>query len=182
MDSHIPGICVWIGIFLLFWYFRRRRPKLSQTAHGTAAWATGMMLQAAGMIGGKGLVLGRTQSGALIRLVQYTHVLLVGGTGSGKGVGFVIPNAKNFSKNFSTSLVVNDTKGDIYQIVGRRQRGKTVRLSPFNRGGSDAFNPCDLIGAGPLLIDEARTLAESVVVRQNTGGVDPHWAINLYSV
>lgn len=171
MDSHVPGILVWIGIFFLIWrYFHRRGPTLSQSAHGTASWCSEAALKAAGMLGGKGLVLGRTHGGALIRLVRYTAVLLVGGIGSGKGIGFVLPNMLSA---FHGSVVCNDTKGDIFQITGRRRRGKIARLAPFN-GGKDAFNPCDLIKPGALLVDNARALVEALICRTGMEH-DGHW-------
>ena len=63
-------------------YHRRWRP--STTAFGTACWASEKVLKAAGMLGHVGLILGRTASGKLIRIVNYCHLLLVGATGAGK--------------------------------------------------------------------------------------------------
>ena len=67
----------------------RRRWRGSGTAFGTASWMSEKMMRAAGMLAGSGLVLGRTFKGALIRLPDYCHVLLCGGTGSGKGVTII---------------------------------------------------------------------------------------------
>jgi type IV secretion system protein VirD4 len=108
MDSQTMGICFWLVLLFLFLYHRKRRSTLSTSAHGTASWCSEAGLKAAGMLSGKGLVLGRTASGALIWLRVYTHLLLVGGTGSGKGVGFVIPNALIYSAG---SLAPNDCWG-----------------------------------------------------------------------
>ena len=48
------------------------------------------------------------------------------------------------------------------------------RLAPFD-GGKDKINPLDTIRAdSPLLCDDARAMAESLVVRQDTEH-DPHW-------
>src|SRR5271154_2465670 len=76
--------------------FCRRRWRGSGTAFGQAAWMTEKMLRAAGMLAGCGLVLGRTFKGALIRLPDYCHVLVCGGTGSGKGVSVIIPNLLSY--------------------------------------------------------------------------------------
>ena len=104
----VPIIVIVAVLFLLWLYFRRKHPQLSSSAHGTARWASDGVLQSAGMLAGRGLVIGRTLGGALIRLPRYTHLLLVGGTGSGKGVGFVIPNCLQYRTG---SLVCFDTRG-----------------------------------------------------------------------
>src|SRR6516162_9713999 len=109
----------------------RRRWRGSGTAYGTASWMTEKMLRAAGMLARHGLVLGRTFSGALIRLPDYCHVLLCGGTGSGKGVSIIIPNLLSY---FRGSIVCHDTKGDLFETVASRRaaRGeRIIRLAPF---------------------------------------------------
>ncbi len=131
-------------------------------------------LRAAGMLAGYGLILGRTFKGALIRLPDYCHVLLCGGTGSGKGVSIIIPNLLSYS---SGSIVAFDTKGDLYQTTAKRRanRGeRIIRLAPFN-AGEDALNPLDAIpNDSPMLVDSAHALATALVVRQESE-TDPHW-------
>ena len=61
-------------------------------------------MRKAGMLAGKGLVLGRTFKGALIRLPDYCHVLVCGGTGSGKGVSMIIPNLLRMVSRFDHLL------------------------------------------------------------------------------
>src|SRR6476646_745941 len=89
-DDQIISLLIIVAVVALLFY--RRRWRGSGTAYGTAAWMTDKALRAAGMLAGRGLVLGRTFKGALIRLPDYCHVLLCGGTGSGKGVSLIIPN------------------------------------------------------------------------------------------
>ena len=171
-DDQIISLLVIVGIVALLFY--RRRWRGSGTAFGTAAWMTEKALRAAGMLAGYGLVLGRTFKGALIRLPDYCHVLVCGGTGSGKGVSIIIPNLLTY---FHGSVVCFDTKGDLFETTARRRaaRGqRIVRLAPFN-GGRDAFNPLDTIPCdSPGLVDSARAMAEALVVRQGTES-DPHW-------
>jgi type IV secretion system protein VirD4 len=92
---------------------------------------------------------------------------------SGKGVDLIIPNLLDYRKG---SVIVFDTKGDLYETTAdrRRQMGKVYRLSPFGEGG-ERWNPLDTIPEGPLLIDQARAMAESMVVRPPGGSRDPHW-------
>jgi type IV secretion system protein VirD4 len=167
-------ILVFIAAVIVLAALARRRWQPSATAFGTACWASEHVLKASGMIGNAGLVLGRTRSGKLIRVVDYCHVLLVGATGAGKGVSVIIPNLLSY---FRGSVVCFDTKGDLFATCGKRRsaRGEhIIRLAPFNNG-KDCFNPLDSIRPGsPTLIDSARAMAEALVVRQGTEN-DPHW-------
>lgn len=167
-------ICLVVIIAILVVVFYRRRWRGSGTAFGTASWMTDKALRAAGMLAGYGLILGRTFKGALIRLPDYCHVLLCGGTGSGKGVSIIIPNLLTYARG---SIVCFDTKGDLYETTAKRRADKgqrIIQLGPFN-GGEDALNPLDVIKFdSPTLVDSARALAEALVVRQGTEP-DPYW-------
>ena len=141
---------------------------------GDAHFLSDKALSAAGMLAGYGLILGRTFKGALIRLPDYCHILLCGGTGSGKGISVIIPNLLTY---FRGSVVCFDTKGDLFQTTAKRRAAKgqrIIRLAPFN-AGTDALNPLETIpDDSPGLVDSARAMAEALVVRQGTES-DPHW-------
>lgn len=147
--------------------------RASTTAFGTACWATEKLLRQAGMLGRRGLLLGRTMRGRLLRLPQYCHVLLVGATGAGKGVSVIIPQLLTYRG----SLICFDAKGDLFETTAKRRvrlGQRILRLAPFN-GGTDTLNPLDAIPRdSPTLVDQARALAEALVVRQGTE-LDPHW-------
>lgn len=83
-DEQIVSLLVIVAVVALL--FHRRPWRGSGTAFGTATFMTEKMLRAAGMLAGYGLILGRTFKGALIRLPDYCHVLLCGGTGSGRAL------------------------------------------------------------------------------------------------
>ena len=160
-----------VAILGLVCYRPRWRP--SRTAFGTARWATERILRVAGMLAGRGLVLGRTLGGRLIRLPAYCHILLVGPTGSGKGVSIIIPQLLTHRG----SLICFDTKGDLFETTAAqraRMGHRVVRLAPFN-GGTDSLNPLDAIATdSPMLVDHARAMAEALVVRLGTEP-DMHW-------
>ena len=171
-DTGFIVLIVLAGIAaILIYYYRRRGPL---TSHGTAEWASDKLLRAWGMLGKQGLILARTLSGALIRMPRYCHVLLIGGTGSGKGVGIIIPNLLDYIRG---SVIVFDTKGDLYETTAGwrhfRKKQHVIRLDPFGRN-DDTWNPLDTIPDGPLLIDSARAMADALVVREGTEH-DPHW-------
>jgi len=168
------GFLLVIAAVIVIAALARKRWRPSTSAFGTASWASEQALKAAGMLGNVGLVLGRTMSGKMIRVANYCHVLLVGGTGSGKGVSFIIPNLLAY---FRGSVVIFDCKCDLLATVGKRRAAKGERiivLAPFNNG-KDKLNPFDTILRGsPTLIDSARAMAEALVVRLGTEH-DAHW-------
>ncbi|HEV3436522.1 MAG TPA: type IV secretory system conjugative DNA transfer family protein [Gemmata sp.] len=168
------GLLFVIVVVVVVAALARRRWRPSTTAFGTAHWATEKMLQSVGMLGNIGLILGRTMSGKMIRAANYCHVLLVGGTGSGKGVSIIIPNLLAY---FRGSVVVFDTKGDLHTTCGKRREARgerIIKLAPFLES-KDTFNPLDTIHKeSPTLIDSARAMAEALVVRSGSEP-DPHW-------
>lgn len=171
-ENQIVCLLIIVAVVAVLCY--RRRWRGSGTAFGTAHFLSESALRAAGMLSGKGLVLGRTFKGALICLPQFCHVILCGGSGSGKGVSIVITNLLRW---FRSSILCFDPKGDLFDTTAtwraaRRQR--IIRLAPFN-GGWDALNPLDSISCdSPTLVDSARAMAESLVVRQGTEP-DNYW-------
>jgi len=158
------------GVIALCW---RRSWRGSGTSHGTARWASDEELRRLGFFQWRGLVLGRTRSRRLVRLPRYSHVLLIGGTGSGKGVSVIIPQLLTYTRG---SCIVFDTKGDLFSITSARRRHmgqRIIDLAPF-ANGQDTLNVLDVIQPGPMLVDHARAMAEALVVRQGTEP-DPHW-------
>jgi type IV secretion system protein VirD4 len=170
-DQFVLLLCL---VAILAFAFYRRRWRPSGTAFGSASWMSEKMLRTARMLAGYGLIVGRTCKGLLIRLPDFCHVLVCGGTGAGKGVSIIIPNLLSW---FRSSIVCFDTKGDLYETTAgpRAAKGERIlRLAPFN-GGRDAFNPLDTIARdSPTLVDAARALAEALVMRQGTEP-DMHW-------
>ena len=171
-DDTVISLLIFGAIVVALVAYLKRRKVL--TAFGSAEWMNDKMLRAWGMLKEHGLVLGRTMGGALIRMRRYCHILLVGGTGSGKGIGILIPNLLTYVWG---SLVAFDPKGDLFATTAKRRQRmgqRILRVAPFD-GGRDRLNPLDTIPEdSPLLIDSAGAMAESLVVR--TGAEpDPHW-------
>jgi type IV secretion system protein VirD4 len=169
------NLAAWLlvaAVAALFVYATRRR--LSSSSHGTAAWMTERELRKS-LGGRRGLVLGRSLKGRrLLRNPRYTHTLLIGGTGSGKGVSTIITNLLDYSTG---SCVVFDCKRDLFAATARRRRtfGRVLNLDPFGGGGA-RWNPLDTIPRGdPLLIDHARALGGSLIVARPHETADPHW-------
>lgn len=117
------------------------------------------------------IVLGR--AGASRELIFYTgesHLLTVGSTRSGKGVGAIIPNLLHYKG----SILVIDPKGENTKatINERRSLGqKIVVIDPWNVTGyssvgqATSYNPLALSGRdAELIVEDAALIADALVV------------------
>ncbi|MBC6942057.1 MAG: hypothetical protein DWB45_04960 [Xanthomonadales bacterium] len=100
------------------------------------------------------------------RLRYMGHVLTCAPTGSGKGIGAVIPTLLEYPG----SVLCLDIKGENYAVTARARRalGQSVYLvDPFGvtGGQASAFNPLDVLDlANPDVVGQASTLVEMLVV------------------
>jgi len=109
---------------------------------GDAQFATEVDIKKAGLRSQTGLLLGSFKGKYLFDDGQ-THVLVAAPTGSGKGVGVVIPNLINWNG----SAIVLDIKGENHSLTSgfRKEHGQRIFVfSPFSEN-SHKFNPFDLI-------------------------------------
>lgn len=92
---------------------------------------------------GEGLILSKN-----VRMRQntcFTHLLVVGPTGSGKTQSFFLPNIMKLDPSYS--LVITDPKGELYQKTAAHQRSlgrEPVLLKLDNAGVSVFWNPLDV--------------------------------------
>ena len=138
---------------------------------GDARFAMEDEVRRAGLRAKSGLLLGKLGSGYLMDDGQ-THVLVSAPTGSGKGVGVVIPNLLNWNG----SAVVLDIKGENAAITSgfRRKHGQSIYVfSPFSNT-SHRFNPFDLVDPDPRQrINSVQNIA-NVILPDNEK--DPTWS------
>lgn len=171
-DDTIIGFFCWAAFILAGIYaYHRRHPR--RTAFGVAAWATDATLKKWWFFHGVGLILGRTLSGKLIRIPDYCHLLLIGGSGSGKGRSIILPTLLDHGG----SIICNDVKGDLFKISAEhraKQGCRIIRLAPFAAEGADSWNVlCTIKLKDPLLIDKAGAMASALVIRD--GETEPFW-------
>jgi type IV secretory pathway TraG/TraD family ATPase VirD4 len=158
----------------------RSRRQETWDAYGTARWADEKDFKAAGMRGPTGLILGRVGK-KLLRLPpeRATHLLTVGPTGCGKGASTLVPNL--LSGWVQGAAYMFDPKFELYALTAdwRRAQGHTaILLDPLGMTGepSHGFNVFAGIDRNsPKLIEEARALAEALILRPAEGEKDPHW-------
>jgi type IV secretion system protein VirD4 len=113
------------------------------------------------------------------------HILTIAPTGSGKGVGLVIPNLLEYEH----SVMVIDPKGENYlmtaQVRGRNGR-KVILLDPFGecekRKNDDvpltpyrSFNPLDFLSVEDENVGDDCAVLADMLVLQTGQEKDPHW-------
>ncbi|MDR3289791.1 MAG: type IV secretory system conjugative DNA transfer family protein [Rickettsiales bacterium] len=113
-----------------------------------AHWATPAEMKKAGlMCDGSGMTMGRFKGKLLVvEKKNCQHVLLFAPTGSGKGVGFCLPNLLFWDD----SVIVHDVKLENFEITsGYRQKymkQKCFLWNPADQDGySHCYNPMDFI-------------------------------------
>ena len=136
--------------FALFLFFIRAplldfRPfSPPESLHGDAKWASERDIAKAGLRKRKGLVLGTNGRGYLIA-DGFQHILLFAPTGSGKGVGFVIPNLLFWEG----SCICHDIKLENFELTSgyRQKMGQKVYLwnAASPQGITHCYNPLDWI-------------------------------------
>lgn len=161
-------------IFGLFTLFLMRAPlidfrpfKDKEKIHGDAKWANEGDIQRAKLRGKKGVLLGQTGKKYLIA-DDFQHVLLFAPTGSGKGVGFVIPNLLFWEE----SMVCHDIKLENYELTsGYRNRKLGQECFVWNPadpdGNSHCYNPLDWISEKPgQMVDDVQKICNLVLPEQ----------------
>lgn len=112
---------------------------------GDAKFQTAPSLRQAGWFGKHGVYFGKFK-GKFLRIQDDRHHMIIGPTRSGKGAGYVIPNALAYKG----SMIVNDLKGEIFHLTAgyRAKTGNRVFLFSPGSERSHRYNPLDFIRPG----------------------------------
>lgn len=169
---YILSILPYGVLFALFWIFRAPildwRPfKKPESIHGEAAWAQKAELKKMGLRAKNGVLLGVYKKTKLVT-DGYQHILLFAPTGSGKGVGFVIPNLLFWNE----SVIVHDIKLENYELTsGWRRKNlkqKVILWNPADPDGvSHCYNPMDWISEKPgQMVDDVQKICNFLLPEQ----------------
>lgn len=145
-----------------------------KATHGSARWGTASEMTAGGHLvqngqPAPGFALARAANAprGFDQRFRFTgHVVTVAPTGSGKGIGAVIPNLLDYPG----SALVLDVKGENAAVTARARRKlghKVFIVDPFNvtKGETHAFNLLDRINTNdPECVSESAALADSLVI------------------
>ena len=159
------GLAIWIAV-------RRTRAVEDATTYGTARWASAKDLDASGLLGDAGVVLGLTADGRYLTHDGPEHIEVTAPSRSGKGVGIVVPTLLSWRH----SVVVNDIKGENWTLTAgyRRRFGYVLK---FNPAFTDTcrFNPLSEIRPGPFEVKDTQNVTDMVVDPTGAGKPD-HWS------
>ncbi|OFW80471.1 MAG: type IV secretion system protein VirD4 [Alphaproteobacteria bacterium RIFCSPLOWO2_01_FULL_40_26] len=168
----ITTILPYALLMTLTWTFRAPimdwRPfKKPESIHGDSHFATDNEIKKMGLRAKTGVLLG-THKNKLLIADGYQHILLFAPTGSGKGVGFVIPNLL-FWKD---SVIVHDIKLENYELTsGWRRKNLKQKVFLWNPadpdGVSHCYNPMDWISKKPgQMVDDVQKICNFLLPEQ----------------
>ncbi len=161
------------SLLLFFvWVFRAPimdwRPfKKPESVHGNAQWATDRDIKKMGLRSKSGVLLGKFNRKLMVA-DGYQHILLFAPTGSGKGVGFVIPNLLFWTH----SVIVHDIKLENYELTsGWRKNNLKQKVFLWNPadpdGISHCYNPMDWISKKPgQMVDDVQKICNFLLPEQ----------------
>jgi len=141
--------------------------KKDSSLYGDAHWATFDEMKKIGLRVKKGALLGKDKKGFIVAS-DYQHILLFAPTGSGKGVGFLIPNLLFWED----SVICHDIKLENYEkCSGWREsvlKQKIYCWVPADTvGRSHCYNPMDWISDKPgKMVDDAQKLGAIIIPKQ----------------
>jgi len=141
--------------------------KTKEKVHGDAKWATSDDIERANLRVKEGMLLGKDDEGLYVS-GGFQHALLFAPTGSGKGVGFVIPNLLFWTD----SCVVHDVKLENYDLTSgwRESIGQKCYVwSPAEPDGyTHCYNPIDWVSSKPgQMVDDVQKLANLLLSKQD---------------
>jgi type IV secretion system protein VirD4 len=136
-------------------------------AYGDARWAGTREVRKAGLFSPTGLILGK-RHGRLLCMPGWEHVMCFAPSGSGKGVGIVVPNLLHWAD----SAIVHDVKGENFRLTSgyRAEHGQKVFF--FNPGDPDGrthrYNPFQFVSDDPgLRIDDLQKIAHLLLPKHD---------------
>ena len=160
------AVCIGFPIFLAW-------PK-GRKLHGEARFARASEIRASGLLRGDGILIGKLGK-QYLRCPDQQHVMLAAPTGSGKGIGIVLPNLLTWNH----SAVVLDVKRENWGYTAgyRARHGHKVFLfdpaSPTRN--THRWNPFSTVSADPVQrVDDIQKIAQ--IWFPDIEGVDPLWA------
>lgn len=167
------GPIIVFTLVIVFFLFIARAPLMDfrpfsqkESLHGDAEWAGEAAIKAAGLRAKKGVLLGNSKRGYLVA-DGFQHILLFAPTGSGKGVGFVIPNLLYWKD----SVIVHDIKLENYELTSgwRQKEGQQVYLwNPASPDGiTHSYNPLDWVSPKMgQMVDDVQKIANLLLPEQ----------------
>jgi len=156
----------------------RARQSSNVTTYGSARWATRKDIAAAGLLGTRGVALGRLGN-QYLRHDGPEHVMAFAPTRSGKGVGLVVPTLLSWTG----SAVIHDIKGENWQLTaGWRARFSHALLFNPTDARSARYNPLLEVRRGINEVRDAQNIADILVDPEGALERRNHWEKTSHSL
>ncbi|MCF8462833.1 MAG: type IV secretory system conjugative DNA transfer family protein [Rickettsiaceae bacterium] len=163
----LPQATILLLCLLFYKQVRKIKPfKPLEKVFGDARWADQDDINRAGLRAKDGMLLGTDDYGYYVAS-GFQHSLLFAPTGSGKGVGFAIPNLLFWTH----SVFVHDIKLENYDLTSgwRAKQGQEVYVwEPSNPDGTThCYNPIDWVSQKPgQRVDDVQKIANLIMPKQ----------------
>ncbi len=156
----------------------RAREAADVDTYGSARWAKQAEIEAAGLLGSDGVVLGKLDQ-TYLRHDGPEHVLCFAPTRSGKGVGLVIPTLLTWPG----SAIVHDIKGENWDLTAgfRAKHGRVLRFDPTSMT-SAAYNPLLEVRRGEWEVRDVQNVADVLVDPEGSLEKRNHWEKTSHSL
>jgi len=152
---------------------------MASITHGSARWATLTEVKRAGLLGDDGIVLGMLGRHYL-RHAGEQHVMVVGSTRSGKGVGVIVPTLLTWPG----SVICTDVKGGENHLITAAYRSQFTRVFAFNPCSSisDKLNPLAEVRRGVHEVGDAQVIAAILVDPESGTRRLDHWESSAFGL
>ena len=156
----------------------RGRSAKALNTFGSSRWADDKQLSKAGLLGEKGVFLGRTKRD-YIRHDGPEHIMAIAPTRSGKGVGLVIPTLLSWTD----SAVIHDIKGENWQLTSgwRSTFSHCLLFDPTNTA-SAKYNPLLEVRKGECEVRDVQNIADILVDPEGMLERRNHWEKTAHSL
>ncbi len=161
-------VSVAVAIGMSVW---RAREIRNSATYGSARWATRSEIARAGLLAGKGVIIGQ-HANLYLRHDGPEHVLCFAPTRSGKGVGLVVPTLLTWPH----SAIVHDIKGENWELTAgfRSSFSRTLLFDPTNEA-SAAYNPLMEVRRGINEVRDVQNIADVLVDPEGSLERRNHW-------
>ncbi len=161
-------VSVAVAIGMSVW---RAREIRNSATYGSARWATRSEISRAGLLAGKGVIIGQ-HANLYLRHDGPEHVLCFAPTRSGKGVGLVVPTLLTWPH----SAIVHDIKGENWELTAgfRTRFSRTLLFDPTNEA-SAAYNPLMEVRRGINEVRDVQNIADVLVDPEGSLERRNHW-------
>jgi type IV secretion system protein VirD4 len=157
-----------VAVAMSVW--RAREAKTAAT-YGSARWATGKEIRAAGLTAPDGVILDQFDR-VYLRHDGPEHVLRFAPTRSGKGVALVVPTLLTWPGG----CIVHDIKGENWILTSgfRSRHGRVLLFDPTNPR-SAAYNPLLEVRRGEWEVRDVQNVADVLVDPEGSLERRNHW-------